>query len=203
MMKIRKSTEAGTPSSQATTYPTAPSCLSRNRSYQFVITPSSAHYRKSNAARIDRRDTADEIYNRGMDAPERYEQLIAYLNSNLPEPVEQLDSDDGALQFLAGDPPQVVAVLTDTSVSVSEFAGVWESPFKFTAKPRRVGMLKWRRLPENALLAALSALIKGARETRLASFQACDYCGLRTPPESLHDTGVCQSCTDRHSGAIH
>ena len=70
-----------------------------------------------------------------MDIPERYEQLIAYLNSHLPEPVEQLDADDGALQFLAGDPPLVVAVLTDTSVMISEFAGVWETPFKFTAKP--------------------------------------------------------------------
>jgi hypothetical protein len=53
-----------------------------------------------------------------MDVSERYEQLIAYLNSNLPEPVEQLDADDGALQFLAGDPPLVVAVLTDTSVTI-------------------------------------------------------------------------------------
>ncbi len=138
-----------------------------------------------------------------MDAPERYEQLIAFLTSNLPEPVEQLDGDDGALQFLAGDPAQVVAVLTDTSVTISEFAGSWESPFKFIAKPRRMGSVRWRRLPENALLAALSALIRGARDARLASFQACQYCGLRTPPESMHDSGVCQSCTDSHSGAIH
>jgi|SRR5690349_8649748 hypothetical protein len=138
-----------------------------------------------------------------MDVPERYEQLIAYLTSNLPHPVEQLDGEDGALQFLGGDPPQVVAVLTDTSVTISEFAGTWESAMKFTAMPRRVGTIKWRRLPENALLAALSALIKGAREVRLSSYQACEYCGLRTPPESMHDTGVCQSCTDRHSGAIH
>ena len=138
-----------------------------------------------------------------VDVSERYEQLIAYLSSNLPNPVEQLDRDDGALQFLGGDPPQVVAVLTDTNVTVSEFAGVWESPMKFTVTPRRVGTLKWRRLPENSLLAALSALIKGAREARLSSFQACQYCGLRTPPESMHDTGVCQSCSDRHSGAIH
>ena len=50
---------------------------------------------------------------------------------------------------------------------------------------------------------ALSALIKGAREARLASFQECQYCGRRTAPEYLHDTGVCQGCTDRHSGAIH
>lgn len=138
-----------------------------------------------------------------MNAPERYEQLIAYLTSNLPDPVEQLDRDDGSLQFFAGDPPQVVAVLTETSVTISEFAGVWDSPSKFTATPRRLGTLKWRRLPENTLLSALSALIKGAREVRLASFQVCRYCGVRTPPESLHDTGVCQSCTDQHSGVIH
>jgi hypothetical protein len=66
-----------------------------------------------------------------------------------------------------------------------------------------MGALKWRRLPENALLAALSALIKGARDARLASFQTCQYCGQPTAPEWLHDTGVCQACSDRHSGAIH
>ncbi len=138
-----------------------------------------------------------------MDAPERYEQLIAYLNSQMPAPVEQLAGEDGVLQFIGGDPPEVVAVLTNHRVTVSEFAGVWDSPFKFTAKPRRVGVLKWRRLPENALLAALSALIKGAREARLSSFQPCQYCGVLTAPEWLHDAGVCQACTDRHSGAIH
>jgi hypothetical protein len=138
-----------------------------------------------------------------MDAPERYEQLIAYLASQLPSPVEQRETDDESIQFTAGDPPEVVAVLTQRSISVYEFAGVWESPFTFTVKPRRVGVLKWRRLPENALLAALSALIKGAREMRQASFQTCQYCGRRTPPEWLHDAGVCQSCTDRHSGSLH
>ena len=138
-----------------------------------------------------------------MDTPERYEQLIAYLDSQLPAPVEQHASDDGSLQFTGGDPPEVVALLTNTSVIVSEFAGMWESPFTFTAKPRRVGVVKWRRLPENALLAALSAMIKGARDARLATFQACQYCGQRTPPEWLHDAGVCQACSDRHTGAIH
>jgi hypothetical protein len=138
-----------------------------------------------------------------MDAPERYEQLIAFLNSQLPAPVEQQETEEGILQFTGGDPPEVIAVLTHTGITVSEFAGVWESPFAFRVKPRRVGVLKWRRLPENALLAALSALIKGARESRLLSFQDCQYCGQRTAPEFLHDTGVCTACTDRHSGAIH
>ena len=87
----------------------------------------------------------------------------------------------------------VVLVALVTSVVVSEFAGVWETPFSFVARPRRVGIVKWRRLPENSLLAAISALIKGAREARLASFQVCRFCGQRTAPEWLHDDGVCQS----------
>jgi len=138
-----------------------------------------------------------------MDSPERYEELIAYLSSQLPAPVEQLAMDDDSIRFIGGDPPEVVAALTATSVIVSEFSGVWESPFTFTAKPRRVGVLKWRRLPENALLAALSALIRGPRDARLASFETCQYCGKRTPPEWMHDAGVCQSCSDRHSGSLH
>jgi hypothetical protein len=138
-----------------------------------------------------------------MDTSERYEQLMAFLASQLPAPVEQREMDDDAIQFIGGDPPEVVAVLTRASVSVAQFAGVWKSPFAFSVKPRRLGVLKWHRLPENALLAALSALIKGAREARQASFQVCQYCGQRTPPEWLHDTGVCQSCSDRHSGSLH
>jgi hypothetical protein len=138
-----------------------------------------------------------------MDVPERFEQLIAYLGSQLPGPVDQQVDEDGSVQFIGGEPPEVVAFLTQASVIVSEFAGVWETPFTFTAKPRRVGVLKWRRLPENALLDALSALIRGAREARLASFQICRYCERKTAPEWLHDDGVCQACADTHSGAIH
>jgi hypothetical protein len=138
-----------------------------------------------------------------MDVPERFEQLIAFLGSQLPAPVDQQPSENGSIQFIGGDPAEVVALLTNTSVVISEFAGVWVSPFHFSAKPRRMGVVKWRRLPENALLSAISALIKGARESRLATFQTCQYCGRRTAPEWLHDDGVCQACADQHSGAIH
>ena len=136
-------------------------------------------------------------------APERFEQLIAFLGSNLPAPVERHEDVDGSIRFTGGDPPEVVVILTDSSVVVSQFSGVWESPFTFSARPRRVGVVKWRRLPENALLNAIAALVKGAREARLASFETCQYCGQRTAPEWLHDEGVCQACADQHSGAIH
>lgn len=138
-----------------------------------------------------------------MDAPERYEQLIAFLGSQLPSPVDQQSEADGALRFIGGDPPEVVAVLTQTSVIVSEFAGIWKSPLTFTARPRRVGTVRWRRLSENALLAVISALIKGAREARLASFRTCAYCRQRTAPEFLHDENVCQACADQQGVSIH
>jgi hypothetical protein len=138
-----------------------------------------------------------------QDVPERYEQLIAFLGSNLPVPVEQSEEDDGSLRFIGGDPPEVVVHLTPSSVIVAEFAGEWESPLVFKARPRRVGAIKWRRLGENALLAAISALIRGARESRTAAFETCQYCGQRTAPEWLHDTNVCESCAHQHSGAIH
>jgi len=93
--------------------------------------------------------------------------------------------------------------LTETSVIVAEFAGVWETPMTCAARQRRVGVLKWRRLPETALFNALTALIKGARDVRQSRFQACRYCGNSTAPEWMHDDGVCQSCADQHSGAIH
>jgi len=138
-----------------------------------------------------------------MDVPERFEQLIAFLGSQLPAPVDQQPQADQSIQFIGGDPPVVVALLTHTSVVISEFAGVWETPFSFVARPRRVGIVKWRRIPENALLAAISALIKGARDARLSAFQTCRFCGHRTAPEWLHDEGVCQSCADQQSRRIH
>jgi hypothetical protein len=138
-----------------------------------------------------------------MNAPERYEQLIAFLDSNLPSPVDRQEAADGSVQFTSGEPAEVVVWLTDTSVLVSEFAGVWETAFTFAARPRRVGVLKWRRLPETALFNALSVLIKGAREARISRFQTCRYCARSTAPEWMHDNGVCQACADQHSGAIH
>lgn len=138
-----------------------------------------------------------------VDIEERFEQLIAFLGSHLPAPVDQRETADGSLTFSGGEPPEVIALLTDTSVVISEFGGVWETPYAFTARPRRVGIIKWRRLPETELLNAIASLIKGARAARLAKYQVCEYCGRNTAPEWLHENGVCSSCGERHSGAIH
>jgi hypothetical protein len=138
-----------------------------------------------------------------MDAPERYEQLIAYLESHLPRPAERHEHADGSLEFVAGDPPEIAVSLTERSVIVFGFAAVQDTPHTLAAKPRRVGVLKWRRLPETALFNALGALLKGAREARAAQFRACEVCGHETPPERLQRDGVCRECAEQQRRFVH
>ena len=114
---------------------------------------------------------------------ERFEQLIAFLGSQLPKPIDQRDGDQGSIVFMAGDPVEVIVTLTQSSAIVSEFDGIWETPYHFAVRPRRMGTVKWRRLPETELMNALAALIKGTRHARLARFQLCGYCGHNTAPE--------------------
>ena len=53
-----------------------------------------------------------------MDASERYEQLIAFLSTHLPPPVEQVDEPNGIMVFRGGSPVEVIATLTHSSVIV-------------------------------------------------------------------------------------
>ena len=138
-----------------------------------------------------------------MSLDERFEQLIAFLGSQLPTPVEQQPQDDGSLVFIGGAPPQVVVHLTSAKISVSEFAGVWQARGQFVMKPRRVGVLLWQRLPETPLINALSALIKGARDMRLGRYHACASCGEKQPPEVLIGDGICPACSELQGYRIH
>jgi hypothetical protein len=132
-----------------------------------------------------------------MDAPERFEQLIAFLTANLPAPVDQQTAEDDGFIFTGGEPPEVVVHLKRSSVVVSEYDGAWQTAYRFVAKPRRVGVLKWDRLPETALFKALEQLIKGAREMRLARYLTCRYCEALRPPEWMHEVDVCVQCAQR------
>jgi hypothetical protein len=137
-----------------------------------------------------------------MDVSERYEQLIAFLGSQLPAPVETQSAADGAMIFIGGSPPEVVVELDDANVIVFEYAGGWERD-GFVVKPRRVGLVKWRRLSETSVMNAVSTMIKGAREMRLSRFRACALCGVRTAPEMLFADDTCQNCADLQSDVIH
>jgi len=138
-----------------------------------------------------------------MDVPERFEQMIAFLGSQLPAPAEQQPGDDGSIIFTGGSPAEVVVHLTRTSVVVSEFAGMWDTAGSFVVRPRRVGLVKWRRLSETAVMNAVSTLIKGARETRLARYRTCRYCNEKRPPEWLFGDEVCLRCTEQQRDVVH
>jgi hypothetical protein len=138
-----------------------------------------------------------------MSDDERFEQLIAFLSSQLTPPVDVETASDGSMVFSGGAPAEVVVHLTSSSVTVSEYAGEWELPDHFVVTPRRVGLLKWRRLPETAMMHALSALIKGAREMRLARYRPCAICDKPSPPEVLAADGVCPSCSGVPHAVVH
>ena len=138
-----------------------------------------------------------------MDASERYEQLIAFLSTHLPLPVEQSDETHGIMVFRGGSPVEVIATLTQSSVIIDEYAVRWDTPTRAVDRPRRVGALNWRRLPESALMNLVGQLIKGAREMRRARYKACRFCGRTNPPEWLHHDDVCQGCAEAEVGAVH
>ena len=138
-----------------------------------------------------------------MDGSERFEQLIAFISSQLPKPVdEQQGGGDGSIVFTGGEPSEVIVHLTDETVTVAEFAGDWDED-AFIIAPRIVGELHWHTLPETALMNALSALIKGAREARLSRYRSCPECGETVPPEYFGTNDRCARCTDEPSGLVH
>jgi hypothetical protein len=138
-----------------------------------------------------------------MDLSERYEQLIAFLTTHLPAPIEQSELEEGVIEFTGGSPAEVIARLTGTHVMVSEYSVKWETPFKPVATPRRVGTVNWRRLPESTVMSVVGQLIKGAREMRLSRYATCRYCEKRTPPEWMEADDICSACARLESEAIH
>jgi hypothetical protein len=133
---------------------------------------------------------------------EGYEQILAYLESRLPRPVDRQEDADG-IRFLAGEPPEVIVTLTPTVVIVDEFAGEWETPGRFRLLPRRIGVLHWPHLPDNELLDALAALVTAARAARRRQYRTCEACARAVPPEWMHDAALCQSCAADEGGTIH
>ena len=51
---------------------------------------------------------------------------------------------------------------------------------------------------------AVSALINGARETRLSRYRHCSACDEKHPPESLFgDADVCAACSQQQRYVVH
>jgi hypothetical protein len=139
-----------------------------------------------------------------MDGPERFEQLIAFVGAQLPTPVEEHQTDDGSFIFSGGDPAEVIVQVTESTVLVAAFVGDRRERDPQRAEPHPVGELHWRLLPETAVMNALSALIKGAREVRLATYRVCLDCGARKAPEHMQtDDDVCLECSEGRPKTVH
>ncbi len=137
-----------------------------------------------------------------MSRTEHLEQLLAFISTHMPEPFTQEDID-GIMVFTGGSPTEVIVRLTQTSVIIEEYAVWWETPSRPVIRPRRVGLVKWRRLPESALMNVVGDLIRGARATRRARYRVCESCDALTPPEHMADRAVCRRCASRAVPVVH
>jgi hypothetical protein len=137
-----------------------------------------------------------------MSSSEHYEQLLAFISTHVPEPFTQ-EEIDGVMVFTGGSPAEVIVRLTQTSVIVEEYA-VWrETPSRRVVRPRRVGLVRWRRLPESALMNVIGELIRGARSTRRSRYRVCESCDTLTPPEAMADRITCRRCASRVVPVVH
>jgi hypothetical protein len=135
---------------------------------------------------------------------QKLEEWQAFIAAHLSEPVEQEERADGATYFTGGNPAEVTVRLSRSSITVWEYALQWEGAYTQVVRPRLIGSVRWRRVSERAGMKAVQALIEAARESRQSKFRVCAYCGERLPPEWMDDDGgVCVSCAQRRSGAVH
>jgi hypothetical protein len=133
---------------------------------------------------------------------QHYEQLLAFISTHIPTPFTQ-DEVDGVVVFTGGSPGEVIVRLTPTAVIVEEYAVRWETPLNAVLRPRRVGAVKWRRLPESELMTVVGQLIKGAREMRLTRYRTCEVCGKTRPPEWMLGDDICRGCVDDSRQVVH
>ena len=132
-----------------------------------------------------------------------WEGLLASVAHELPRPVEQETTPDGATVLVGGDPGEVVVRLTRSSASVAEYAVEWLGPGEPAVRPIAIGTIRWRRTTEIHALSVLRTLVQAARESRRAKYRVCGYCEKETPPEWLHDERTCQSCAQAHLGVVY
>jgi hypothetical protein len=137
-----------------------------------------------------------------MDTSERFEQLIAFVGAQLPKPVEEHQSDDGSFIFTGGEPAEVIVQITESTVLVAAFVPTPDGG-RSPIEPQPVGELHWRRLPETAVMNALSALIKGSREVRLATYRVCLDCGETRAPEDMAAEDMCRECAEAPPRTVH
>ena len=136
----------------------------------------------------------------GGDDPVALEAMSDLVRPALPAPIHEETLENGRVRLIGGDPGEVVAVLSPSSLKVSEFAVEWQSQTPVVT-PVLVGEIIWNasRDPEQRL----TKLIAKARSRRRRKYRTCELCGKRQPPEWMHDGSVCQGCAVEHWGVVY
>jgi hypothetical protein len=129
--------------------------------------------------------------------------MLAFVLAQLTAPVEQHSDDDGAMVMTGGEPAEAIVRLTESEVTVAEFAIAWRGPYTGSVEPIAIGTVHWTAISAEAAMRAVKALVSAAREARLSKFRGCGMCGQSTPPEWMHDDNVCQECAERDLGVVH
>jgi hypothetical protein len=135
--------------------------------------------------------------------PLGWEELLASVKAAVPQPVREETAPDGSLFMTGGEPGEVVVRLTDSSVTVWEFAIEWQGPHTTVAKPIRFGSVQWKHMPAGRAMTLLSGFIGAARESRRSKYLQCRLCEETKPPEWMHEEDVCQGCAEKHLGVVY
>lgn len=135
--------------------------------------------------------------------PPAFEEWLAFLSAQLPQPVAQDPAADGSIYFTGGHPGEVIVRLTRSTITVWEYAVRWEGPHTPIVQPIRIGSLAWRHIAADSGFSAARALMHAALESRRSKFRVCVRCEKQTPPEWMHDDEICQSCAERHVGVVY
>lgn len=125
--------------------------------------------------------------------PATYEEMLAFIQAQLPSPLEERAGSDGTLSFTAGEPAEVVVRLTQSEVHVLEFAVTWQE-FTPVVEPIPIGSIRWSAMSPDAAIRTLRALLSAARESRLSKFVVCRICERPSPPEATDEDDVCDRC---------
>lgn len=135
--------------------------------------------------------------------PATFEEMLAFALAQLTAPIEQHADEDGAMVMTGGEPGEVIVRLTESEVTVAEFAISWHGPDTPVVEPIAIGTVRWNEISAEAAMRVVKALVGAAREARLSTFGVCSMCERATPPEWMHSDDVCQACAEGEFGVVH
>jgi hypothetical protein len=128
------------------------------------------------------------------DFPEGWEDWLAFFGAQLPAPVRRQEHENGAVTFVAGDPPLVVVRLTHGSIHVACVRRTSRRAGSKFVHYRWIGRVAWRRLPGRRAVQLVEHFVAAARELRVAAYRICFVCNRRLPPEWMAEDEVCRRC---------